>query len=302
MDFGKLTIEEVGRVNFRLPQDAPFNAVALSEKPSTQPHIFVGCPVWSNKTWQGKIYPYTAKSPDFLKLYSRQFNTIELNVTHYQIPTSDTIQRWYHDTPVGFTFCPKFPQIISHDKLLQNCAELTHQFCESIAGLKEKLGVSFLQVAPQFSPKHLPILEKYIQFIPQNIPLAIEFRHEDWFKDPIRWHDTLAMLHRYGVGTVITDVAGRRDVCHQSLSNATATIRWVGNEHSSDHKRVDEWTLRLKNWLDQGLQKLFLFVHVNDNNLAPELVHYWISQLNRQSNLQVKPPVFLPKIEQMELF
>jgi uncharacterized protein YecE (DUF72 family) len=159
-----------------------------------------------------------------------------------------------------------------------------------------------LQLAPQFGPKQLPILEKYLQKLPENLPVSVEFRHEDWFKYPNIWQETLAMLNHYHKGTVITDVAGRRDVCHQSLSNSVAMIRWVGNEHPSDYKRIDEWVLRLKQWFEQGLSSLYLFVHICENNIAPEMANYWISQLNIHCNLSIIPPKFLPKVEQMSLF
>ncbi|PIY12503.1 MAG: hypothetical protein COZ18_01865 [Flexibacter sp. CG_4_10_14_3_um_filter_32_15] len=40
--------------------------------------------------------------------YSRQFDSIELNVTHYQIPPEERILKWKEMTPKGFLFCPKF--------------------------------------------------------------------------------------------------------------------------------------------------------------------------------------------------
>ena len=125
---------------------------------------------------------------------------------------------------------------------------------------------------------------------------------DNWFKNPTIWQNTLQMLKSYQVGTVITDVAGRRDVCHQSLSTTTAMIRWVGNEHPSDYKRIDEWVQRIKQWLDKGLEELYIFVHICENTIAPEMANYWIQELNLHCNLEINPPKFLPKIEQMSLF
>lgn len=302
MDFGKLSKFDIERVDFTLPLDHSFNNEVLSGTKVATPKIWIGCPIWANRDWNGKIYPFNAKSQDYLSFYSQQFNTIELNVTHYQIPTEETIQRWVAETENGFLFCPKFPQVISHDKQLQHSQELSQLFCESILKLGGRLGSSFLQLAPQFGPRQLPILEKYIQSIPQQLKFSIEFRNEDWFKNTAIWQQTLELLKAYDVGTVITDVSGRRDVCHQSLSTKTAMIRWVGNEHQSDFSRVDNWVQRVKSWLNNGLEEIYIFVHICENTIAPEMANYWIQELNKHCQLDIKPPKFLPKIEQMSLF
>lgn len=305
MDFGKLSKYDVGRVNFTLKPDNAFNEKVLNKLQSLTPQFLIpkiGCPVWSNRDWLGKIYPQNAKTQDFLKLYAKQFNTIELNVTHYQIPSDATVNHWLDETNVNFTFCTKFPQVISHDKLLQNTEDLTHEFCTQIMKLGHNLGLPFLQLAPYFTPKQFKILEKYLQLLPTNLKIAIEFRHEDWFKNEAIWQETLQMLHENGHATVITDVAGRRDVVHQSLSVPKAFIRWIGNDHSSDYQRIDEWVQRIKTWIENGLQELWLFVHVNENILSPEFSKYWIEQLNEHCELDIQAPKFLPKVEQMSLF
>ena len=301
MDFGKISIKELEKTDLRLKPDNIFNEKVLKNT-SKLPLIKVGCPVWSNKEWNGKIYPNNAKTPDLLKLYSQQFNTIELNVTHYQIPSDETIERWLEESTDNFTFCTKFPQVISHDKLLLNTESLTDEFCGQILKLGHKLGLPFLQLAPYFTPKQVLILEKYLQHLPDKLKIAVEFRHEDWFKNETIWQETLAMLHEMGHATVITDVAGRRDVVHQSLSVPKAFIRWIGNEHPSDYRRIDEWIQRIKGWLEEGLQELWLFVHINENINSPEMATYWIQQLNDQCELKIEVPKFQPKTEQMSLF
>ncbi len=300
MDFGKLP--DVSDINFELPPDNLITTKTLSLSEKKKPKVFVGLPVWASKEWLGKIYPSSAKNQDYLYHYTRQFNTIELNVTHYQIPTPDTIQKWREASAKGFVFCPKFPQIISHDKQLQGVEGLTAEFCERILDLKEHLGMSFLQLAPYFSPRQARVLANFLNILPKNLPMAVEFRHPDWFTNMRVWEETMELLKHHQATTVITDVAGRRDVMHATIPIPKLALRWVGNAHTSDYTRIDEWVQKFKQWLQEGLEELYIFVHINDNHIAPELANYWITELNKHCQLNLIPPQFLPKVVQGELF
>jgi uncharacterized protein YecE (DUF72 family) len=303
MDFGRIEPEEWKKIDFSLPADSPFNQRVLKGVKTTNLRVFVGCPIWANKEWLGKIYPSGTKEKDFLQRYTRQFNTIELNTTHYRIPDAETVERWKEAATPGFTYCPKIPQLISHERQLQSVEAITEEFCLSIAGLGDHLGVSFLQLPPFFGPKSLSALEKFVQFYPASIPLSVEFRHSDWFRDEKTWLRTLEMLQHYHISTVITDVAGRRDVLHQSLSTTTAVIRYVGNmEKPDDYTRIDAWVQRLKQWIGQGLEKVYFFVHEHDNIISPEVVRYTIRQLNQQLELKLAEPQFVRQAVQGSLF
>lgn len=302
MDFGKLN--DISGIDFTLPPDHPSTSLILGKSMHQKAHFFVGPPVWANKDWVGKVYPTSAKDKDFLYHYARQFNTIELNVTHYQIPSQTTIERWRESVSgTNFKFCPKWPQIISHDAQLQKCESQIQEFVESISALKPYLGTTFLQLAPYFIPSQTHVLEEFFKQLPKSFPLAVEFRHPDWFNNEKTWQKTLDLLQKYEVGTVITDVAGRRNVLHQTLTTPTLVLRFVGNElHPTDYKRVDEWVQKIKSWLEKGLENAYIFVHCGENVFAPELSKYWIEQLNQNCNLSLIPPKFLPKIVQGTLF
>lgn len=301
MDFGK--VDNPDLVDFTLPPDHPQTARTLAESRNGALRVYVGLPIWANREWAGKIYPSTARDKEYLQHYTRQFNTIELNTTHYRTPDEATIRHWKAEATPGFRYCPKFPQLISHEKQLLNAENLTREFCDQILALDNHLGMSFLQLSPYFAPRQVGALEKYLEALPEKLPLAVEFRHPDWFRPEI-WQKTLDLLRAHGTATVIADVSGRRDVLHQSLSIPTAFIRFIGNEgHPSDHARADEWVGRLKTWMDAGLETLYLFIHSGGaNDVAPELAAYWIRQLNVVCGLSLAEPKFLPKVVQTSLF
>jgi uncharacterized protein YecE (DUF72 family) len=271
MDFGKLP--SVDKVDFSLPPEPPQNAALLSALPkTTEPTIYLGATGYNMKAWVGKWYPAGAKEKDFLRHYGGQFNTIEHNTTHYRIPDATTVARWREETPADFRFCPKIPQTISHARDLGLNGRELSLFCEVIAGLEEKLGCCFLQLPPHFSVSELNLLARFLENFPSEIPLAVEVRHESFFQKTAAAEDFFQLLQSHDIATVITDVAGRRDVCHARLTNRRVLVRFVGNSlHPSDYQRIETWSERLKTWLDGGLYAVFFFTHEPDNLLAPEL-------------------------------
>ncbi|RDV12587.1 DUF72 domain-containing protein [Pontibacter diazotrophicus] len=302
MDFGKL--QDISSVDFTLPPNHPDTLPLLQQSGSyIKPSVYIGLPVWVNKAWVGDIYPSSMREKDSLLWYGKQFSTIELNSTHYHIPSPDTIDRWRQTVPQGFTFCPKFPQLISHEAALRSTQDITAAFCGAIAGLEDKLGNAFLQLSPSFSPRQLPDLEIFLQFIPESIPITVELRHPAWFADSGASRELFEVLEKHKAGTVLTDVAGRRDVLHMRLTTPSAMVRFVGNGlHPTDYTRIDAWVERLQQWFDHGLRQLYFFVHEPDNVLAPELATYLIQQLNKVCGFDLKPPKKYVQPVQGELF
>src|SRR5690606_6342034 len=107
MDFGKVNSNDLESIDFKLPPDHAATANILSgKKSSRKPEIRVGCAKWGRKDWIGKIYPAGTKEKDFLSLYAKQFNCIELNATFYRIPTVAQITGWKEKVGKDFKFCP----------------------------------------------------------------------------------------------------------------------------------------------------------------------------------------------------
>lgn len=305
MKFGKL--QDITGVDFRLPADPPENQAILARTAEQAEllNVFIGCTGWSMPEWVGKVYPAGTRTKGFLEAYGKQFNTIELNTTHYRIPSLEMIQRWYEQTPADFKFCPKIPQSISHSRNLGLGGEQIPLFCEAVQGLEEKLGCCFMQLPPYFGPDRLKQLETFLQAFPSHIPLAIELRHEAWFKEATTRVALFEVLENTNSATVLTDVAGRRDVLHMRLTNSIGMTRFVGNDlHPTDYERIDEWVLRLRHWQEQGLREMYFFTHEPDNLKAPDLADYLASQLKGMEGVLTRGPVFFASDqgEQMSLF
>lgn len=274
MDFGKLL--SVDQVDFTLPPEPAPNAEVLAALvPPAQKRLYLGATGYNMKPWVGHWYPFGAKDKDFLRHYGMQFNTIEHNTTHYRIPDMATVARWREEVPADFRYCPKIPQTISHARDLGLSSGLIQLFCSVIAGLEERLGCCFLQLPPHFSTQDLPMLERFLAVFDPQIPLAVEVRHPSFFQPTVAAEVFFQMLQEHNIATVITDVAGRRDVCHMRLTNRQVLIRFVGNAlHTTDYERIRDWSERLKSWFDAGLHAACFFTHEPDNLLAPDLAAF----------------------------
>ncbi len=291
MKFGKL--QNIDHVAFSLPStpDATVEMLRSTGPRSGPLQFYIGATGWGMKEWVGRIYPPNTKNKDFLYHYTRQFNTIELNSTHYGIPKLATVEKWMEDATEDFRFCPKIPQSISHSRQLGMGQNRLAHFCDTLAVLNQKLGCCFLQFPPYFGLDRMPLVKSFLEQIPESLPLALEFRHQSWFEPGAGCEPLFAYMQEKGIGTVITDVAGRRDVLHGRLTTPTAMIRFVGNNlHPTDYQRIDEWVEKIKVWSDLGLREVYFFTHEPDNLLAPDLAMYLCERSSKMENTTVRGP------------
>lgn len=284
MQFG--SVDHPENIDFTLPKDHPDTAKVLAQYGNGKPKVYVGCAKWNRQELKN-FYPRGTK--DELAYYSSQFNAIELNATFYRY-NARQISGWYEKVPDNFRFFPKIHQEISHRKWLSGVEELTLSFLQSVSNFMEKRGTIYLQLRDNFSPKYFERVADFVEEWPQKLPLAIEFRHTDWYNDEAVARKLYQLLEENNVATVITDTAGRRDLLHMRLTNSEAFIRYVGANHPSDYKRLEDWVPRLKQWVERGLQHIHFFVHQNDEQESPQLAAHFISKLNQELGTDLKVP------------
>jgi len=276
MKFG--SVDNPENIDFTLPKDhRDTKRVLNSVKDDNAPKIYVGCAKWNRADLKG-FYPRGTK--DELGYYSSQFNSIELNATFYRIFPAEQFATWYDKTPKGFKFFPKLNQEISHWKRLQETNEVVKNYINNASNLKEKLGTIFLQMNANFAPKDFDRVVTFVENWPKEIPLAVEFRHTNWYNDEAIADELFQLLEIHNISNVIVDTAGRRDLMHMRLTNATAFVRYVGANHPSDYSRLDDWIERLKLWKSQGVKEVDFFIHQNIEKESPLLSAYFIRKLN----------------------
>jgi len=285
MKFGKVEYPET--IDFTLPKTHEDTFRVLGNYESSKPNFYIGCAKWNRADLKG-FYPRGTK--DELMYYSSQFNSIELNATFYRQFPAEQFEKWYSETPNNFKFFPKLGQEISHWKRLKGVEEVVDTYIYNASNLKEKLGTIFLQLNANFSPKNFSDLQIFVENWQKDIPLAVEVRHKDWFSDKTIAKDFHQLLEENNIANILVDTAGRRDMLHMRLTNNEAFIRYVGANHASDYDRLDDWVLRLKEWVALGLQNIHFFIHQNLEVESPLLATHFIKNLNTEFGLDLKIP------------
>jgi uncharacterized protein YecE (DUF72 family) len=164
----------------------------------TPQRIHVATQGWNYDEWGRLFYPERTPSGARLELYSRVFDSVEIDSTFYAMPPAERFRSWYDRTPPAFTFTVKLPREITHEARLVDAEEQLLEFCDRAAELKEKLGPLLIQLPPDLGVDERSAVEAFLPLLPRELEFAIEFRDTDWFDertfDLLRtWSVTLAV-------------------------------------------------------------------------------------------------------------
>jgi uncharacterized protein YecE (DUF72 family) len=210
----------------------------------TEPDIRVGTSAFTAAGWEGTFYPAGMQPREFLTYYATKFNTVEVDSTFYRTPTRSTIIGWANKTPPGFVFALKIPQVITHEKCLEDCDEEFKTFVDTAEGLgKEKLGPMLLQF-PYFNrtkfktgAEFLARLRPFLKKLPKDHQFAIEIRNKNWldekFMETLRKHNVALAAIDQAWMPGITELTSRLD----PITSNFTYVRWLG-----DRKGIEEQT------------------------------------------------------------
>jgi len=250
--------------------------------------IHIGTMGWSYPFWLGSLYPKTALPSDFLKEYSRRFNSVEVDNTFYRIPTEKTVTEWKKQTPSWFKFSSKFPRIITHTKMLSNCEAETRRFIDVISSLGEKLGVLLLQFPPYFGEEHFHSLKDFLLSLPKGHRFAVELRNNRWSIDKLS-----SLLREYNVALTLSDRNQFSGAEVDELTSEFAYIRWEGNrtivkgnlgrtEVDKTHE-IEEWAAKIKKLTESSVE-IFGYFSKYFSGYPPSDAERLLSLLNAEEN------------------
>jgi uncharacterized protein YecE (DUF72 family) len=218
--------------------------------PRFAPHDFpeglhVGTSSWSSDDWKGSFYSGDAKPAEYITQYAAQLPTVEIDATFYRIPAESMVEGWRKKTPEGFLFAAKIPQVITHEKYLEDCEFEFNLFLERMSLLGDRLGPLVFQF-PYFAKGKDAAeyatgddfrrrLAAFLPLLPAGRRFAVEVRNEKWLTEPL-----LALLRPRNVALVLVEYytmppIGKLLDTIDPITADFAYIRFLG-----DHKRMDK--------------------------------------------------------------
>ncbi len=207
------------------------------------PNLRLGTSSWSSEDWVGVFYPPGTRSADFLPIYAQHFDTVEVDSTYYRTPSESMVRNWRARTPSWFTFAAKFPQAITHEKVLLDCREDLTTFLRAMSLLEDRLGPLLLQF-PYFNKKTFASPEDFfarlvpfLEELPGNFKFALEVRNKNivtaQLLEILRKNKIAFALNDHPWMTPIAELASKFDVVTADFTY----IRWLG-----DRKEIEEKT------------------------------------------------------------
>ena len=161
--------------------------------------VWIGTSGWQYRDWRGTFYPAGDAQARWLETYADRFATVESNNAFYRLPERHVFEAWAQRTPPDFMMAVKVSRYLTHIRRLREPEEPVERFLDRVAGLGPKLGPVLLQLPPQFRCD-LGRLEATLERFPAGVRVAVEFRHETWFVDPVR-----RLLERHGAALCLAD-------------------------------------------------------------------------------------------------
>ena len=214
--------------------------------------VFVGVSGFSYPTWRGRFYPKEIGPDDFLKYYSQNLNSVEINSSFYALPSLATVRSWHGKTGDAFKFAFKAPRKITHlSKLGEGAAETALDMSKNLEALGDKRGPILFQLPP-FLRQTLNLLEGFLSQT-SNIPDRVfEFRHQSWLVD-----STYALLDKYDTGFCIAETEDLEPVLKTTGHLAYFRLR----KDSYDAKMIEKWVVKIKKAMENADQTFVYLRH-----------------------------------------
>jgi uncharacterized protein YecE (DUF72 family) len=268
--------------------------------------IHIGTQGWNYDDWLGVFYPRGSRTADLLDLYVKVFDTVEIDSSFYAIPSEASIQSWYKRAPEGFTYSLKLLQEITHHNRLQDSEELLSRFCERVRGLGEKLALILIQMPPDFTPRSLPALEKFLPLLPSDLRFAIEFRDPYWLLDDVSEY-VLELLKSNHVALTLADSKWLpRELIIEFADRPTtefAYVRWMGPRELTEFSHIqinrDQefilWTEAFQK-LQQTVRSIYGYFNNHYQGHSPASANHFKQLLGQEivlpSELEKQPTLF----------
>jgi uncharacterized protein YecE (DUF72 family) len=228
--------------------------------------IRIGTSGYHYKHWLGRYYPDGMKSTEMLQHYLRDFDTVELNNTFYQLPNESTFDAWRTNTPHDFLFAVKGSRFITHMIKLKDAERGLINFMPRAERLRGKLGPILWQLPPAWKA-NVERLEEFLSLLPPQHRYTFELRNETWMTDEV-----LEVLRRHNAAFCIYELAGYHSPIELTADwtyirlHGPTSFKYQGS-YSDD--QLAEWADRIRTW-SKKLKAVYVYFDNDDSAYAVE--------------------------------
>lgn len=214
--------------------------------------IRIGISGWTYPDWRGTFYPDHVIIKNELQYASRTFNSIEVNGTFYSLQKPKVFEKWYDETPEGFTFAIKAPKYVTHERRLKEVETPVANFLASgILALRDKLGPLLWQLPPHL-PYDVERVKRFLELLPHTTKDAVKVAkgHSEWMAErchletdkdrpllhalEVRHHsfvnqEFIDLMKQHRVAIVVGDTGGKWPMIEE-VTGSMIYIRLHGDE------------------------------------------------------------------------
>jgi uncharacterized protein YecE (DUF72 family) len=150
-------------------------------------NVYIGTSGYSYQDWIGCFYPDGTPEKDFLACYAAAFPFVELNFSYYSMPAAGLLERLTEKVGPSFLFAIKAHKSLTHE-ITDRLEKDLDDYKKGIDPLlqRQKLAAVLVQFPYSFhytdeNRRHLDRITRSLS----GLPLALEFRNEEWVQDRV---------------------------------------------------------------------------------------------------------------------
>ena len=225
---------------------------------------WVGTSGWSYDHWDGVLYPPGTPPAKRLDLYTREFDTVELNASHYRWPRNASFASWRRRLPAGFRMSVKAPRGLTHAKKLYSPEVWVERIAASWHELYDRRAVLLVQLPPTMERDDAR-LGWFLDQLPWWVRVAVELRHPSWQDEEV-----FGLLERHGASYCVMSGAGLPCVLRSTAPFVYVRLHgpshdWLyGGSYSDDE--LSWWADRIREWEGSGREVYAYFNNDGDGN------------------------------------
>ncbi|MHA6300286.1 DUF72 domain-containing protein [Devosia sp. CAU 1758] len=246
--------------------------------------VRTGTAGWVYEPWRGTFFPPGLVQKKELAYATSRLTSIEINATFRANQKPASFARWAGETPEGFQFSVKGPQLVTHIKRLKNCAEpLANFFASGPLAMGARLGPFVWQLPPNLV-YDAASFAAFLELLPKDIdaylalagqadgakgepfldashvgPIrhAIEPRHPSFDAPEVN-----ALLAKHNIARVVADTteSPARDL---TADFAYCRLQGPARPDAEGYGAADiqDWARTIGKWRDAGHDVFAYFVH-----------------------------------------